>query len=142
MGRGGEGEVVANWGGGSKAGGAAIKRPDSGQLNSWTVDACKTTGKPYTLDDGAFQWNNAKAAQNYAKHGVTFEAAPAIFDDPFAIEEIDGRENYGEERFITIGMASGRLLAVLYTQRGETVRIITARGAEPYEQPEYHERNK
>jgi hypothetical protein len=93
------------------------------------------------MDDGAFQWDDAKAARNYAKHGVRFEAARAVFNDPFAIEEMDGRENYGEERFITIGMADGRLLAVAYTLRGETIRIITARGAEPYEQREYHEQN-
>ncbi len=93
------------------------------------------------MHDGAFQWDDVKAARNYAKHGVRFEAARAVFNDPFAIEEIDSRENYGEERFILIGMAGGRLLAVVYTLRGETIRIITARGAEPYEQREYHEQN-
>ncbi len=93
------------------------------------------------MNDGAFQWDDAKAARNYAKHGVRFEAARAVFNDPFAIEEVDSREDYGEERFILIGMAGGRLLAVVYTIRGETIRIITARGAEPYEHREYHEQN-
>ncbi len=93
------------------------------------------------MDDGSFQWDDDKAASNYAKHGVGFEAARRVFKDPFAIEEIDDRENYGEERFILMGMASGRLLVVVYAMRGEAIRIISARGAEPYERREYHEQN-
>ena len=93
------------------------------------------------MNDGIFQWDDDKAALNYAKHGVRFEAARDVFKDPFAIEEIDDRENYGEERFILIGTASSRLLVVVYTMRGETTRIISARGAEPYEQRQYHEQN-
>ena len=93
------------------------------------------------MDDGRFQWDDRKAASNYAKHGVTFEAARDVFKDAFAIEEIDDREIYGEERCVLIGMASGRPLAVVYTMRGERVRLISARGAEPYEQREYHEKN-
>ncbi|MGH6847126.1 MAG: BrnT family toxin [Methylocella sp.] len=93
------------------------------------------------MNDGTFQWDAAKAAEYYAKHGVRFEAARDVFKDPFAIEQIDDRENYGEDRFIIIGMASGRLLAVVYTMRDEIIRIISARGAEPYEQREYHEQN-
>jgi uncharacterized protein len=93
------------------------------------------------VDDGRFQWDDRKAAANRLKHGVAFEAARDVFKDPFAIEEIDDREDYGEERFILIGMASHSLLAVVYTMRGGRIRIISARGAEPYEQREYHERN-
>lgn len=93
------------------------------------------------MNEDAFQWDAAKAAENYAKHGVRFEAARDVFKDPFAIEQIDDRENYGEDRFTLIGMASGRLLAVVYTMRDEIIRIISARGAEPYEQREYHEQN-
>jgi uncharacterized protein len=93
------------------------------------------------MSGDAFQWDGAKAAENYAKHGVTFEAARDVFKDPFAIEQIDDRENYGEDRLTIVGMASGRLLVVVYTMRDETIRIISARGAEPYEQREYHEQN-
>ena len=93
------------------------------------------------MNDGSFQWDDDKAASNYAKHGVKFEAARDVFKDPFALERTDNRKDYGEERFILIGMASGRLLAVVYTMRGETVRIKSARGAEPYEQRQYHEHN-
>lgn len=57
------------------------------------------------MSDDPFQWDEHKAASNYAKHGVSFEAAREVFKDPFAIEQIDDRANYGEERFILIGMA-------------------------------------
>lgn len=93
------------------------------------------------MNNDAFEWDEAKAAKNYAKHGVTFEAARDVFKDPFAIEQIDDRKDYGEERFIIIGMVSARVLTVVYTMRGESIRIISARGAEPYEQRQYHEQN-
>ena len=88
-----------------------------------------------------FEWDDAKAAQNYAKHGVTFEAACDVFKDPFAIEEIDDRRDYGEERWTIIGAARGRVLFVAYTMRDDSARIISARAAEPYEEREYHEQN-
>ena len=50
------------------------------------------------MNDDAFQWDDAKAAANDAKHGVTFEAARDVFEDPFAIEQLDDQHNYGEER--------------------------------------------
>jgi uncharacterized protein len=64
-----------------------------------------------------------------------------VFKDPFAVEQLDDRENYGEDRFTIIGMARGRLLFVAYTMRGEIIRIISARSAEPHEQREYHEQD-
>jgi uncharacterized DUF497 family protein len=91
------------------------------------------------MNDGAFQWDDRKAADNYAKHGVRFEAARDIFKDPFAVEWVDDREDYGEERFAIIGMVDNRLLFVAYAMRGDSIRIISARGAEPYEQRQYHE---
>jgi uncharacterized DUF497 family protein len=60
----------------------------------------------------------------------------------FAIERLDDRVNYGEDRFVTIGMVDGRLLSVVYNRRGDIVRIISARGAEPYERRQYHEENR
>jgi hypothetical protein len=50
--------------------------------------------------DVSFEWDEAKAAENYAKHGVSFETATKVFGDPFGVERLDDRENYGEERFI------------------------------------------
>lgn len=94
------------------------------------------------MNDDVFEWDTSKAASNYAKHGVRFEAARGVFKDPFAIEQLDDRANYGEDRFILLGMESGgRLLVVVYTMRGDRIRIISARGAEPYEQREYHEQD-
>ena len=93
------------------------------------------------MNDGAFEWDNDKATTNYAKHGVSFEVARGVFRDPFAIEQLDEREDYGEARFTLIGMAGGRLLFVAYTMRGDTIRIISARGAEPYEQRQYYDEN-
>ena len=65
-----------------------------------------------------------------------------MFKDPLAIESLDDREDYGEDRFVIIGMVDGRLLFVAYTLRGETIRIISARGAEPHEQRQYHEEGR
>jgi uncharacterized protein len=91
------------------------------------------------MNGGKFEWDDRKAADNYAKHGIRFEAARDVFKDPFAVEQLDDRENYGEERYTVNGMVEARLLFVAYTMRGEVIRIISARGAEPHEQRRYHE---
>ena len=91
------------------------------------------------MNNGGFEWDDRKVAGNFA--GVGFAAARDVFKDPFAIEQFDDREDYGEDRFIIIGMVEGRLLFVAYTMRGETIRMISARGAEPHEQRQYHENN-
>ena len=93
------------------------------------------------MEDGTFQWDDSKAAQNVAKHGVSFDVAKLIFKDPFAVEQIDDREDYSEERFTVIGMVDNRLMFVAYTMRNELIRIISARAAEPFEKREYHEQN-
>ena len=93
------------------------------------------------MDYGEFQWDNAKAVQNFAKHGVSFDAAKQVFKDPFAVEYFDNREDYGEERFIIIGLVETRLVFVAYTMRDEIIRIISARAAESFEKREYHEQN-
>lgn len=88
--------------------------------------------------DDAFEWDDAKAAANLAKHGVSFEAATRVFDDLCAVERSDGRFDYCEPRFIIIGRVDGRILTVAYTMRGERLRIISARYAEPREKRDYH----
>jgi uncharacterized protein len=87
-----------------------------------------------------FEWDKKKAARNLADHGVSFEVAREVFDDPHHIEELDDREDYGEDRYNTIGMVKGRLVVVTHTLRGTRIRIISARGAEPKEQRRYHEK--
>jgi uncharacterized DUF497 family protein len=84
-----------------------------------------------------FRWDTSKAKNNYAKHGVSFDLAKSVFKDPFAIEFLDDRENYGEERFVIIGMADDYLLYVAYTERNEIIRIISARRATKHEQEAY-----
>ena len=93
------------------------------------------------MNDGTFQWDDRKAAENCANHGITFEVAREVFNDPFALDWPDESEAYGEERYCIIGMAEGRLLFVAYTMRDDAIRIISARGAEPQERRRYHEYN-
>ena len=65
-----------------------------------------------------------------------------MFKDPFAIELVDDREDYGETRFITLGMAEGQvLLYVAYTEREDRIRLISARRATQHEQDEYFRQN-
>jgi uncharacterized DUF497 family protein len=91
------------------------------------------------MKDGAFDWDDAKAAENYAEHGVDFETA--VFRDPFAVERIDNRENYGEDRFVLIGMAEGVLLTIIHTERDDRIRLISARRATRHENDEYFAQN-
>ena len=78
------------------------------------------------MDEG-FEWDELKTRENYAKHGVSFETATRIFEDPFAIERLDDREDYGEDRFILTGSAEGVLLTIVYTERNGRIRLISAR---------------
>jgi uncharacterized DUF497 family protein len=89
-----------------------------------------------------FEWDEEKAASNIRDHdGVAFEQAAAAFSDTFAVEWIDEREDYGEERSVLLGMTGGQLLYVAYTERGETIRIISARRATRHEQDIYFRQN-
>ena len=88
------------------------------------------------------EWDSKKASLNLQKHGVAFEDAALVFGDFGRIEYYDGRENYGEDRWITIGLSFTMLIAVAYTVRDdETVRIISARKADTHEQKQYRKAN-
>jgi uncharacterized DUF497 family protein len=65
-----------------------------------------------------------------------------VFDDPFALDWPDEGQDEGEQRFVTLGMVDARLLFVVYTMRGDAIRIISARLAEPFERRRYHDENK
>jgi uncharacterized DUF497 family protein len=93
------------------------------------------------MEDDKFVWSDKKAVSNYVDHGVTFEAARDVFNDPFAVEWLDDREPYGEDRYVILGIVENRLLYVAYTMRAEKIRIISARKAEPHERRRYHEEN-
>ena len=89
----------------------------------------------------SFEWDPVKAAANWRAHRVAFEEAVKVFGDLFSVDMIDDRETYGEERFNILGMCDGLLLYVSYTERGETIRIISARRAERHEQDHYFREN-
>jgi uncharacterized DUF497 family protein len=93
------------------------------------------------MNGNELEWDDPKGAQNFADHGVSFETAKKVFEDPFATERLDDREDYGEDRYSIIGMVDGRILTVAYTLRNDSIRIISARGAEPHERRRYHEDN-
>ena len=86
-----------------------------------------------------FEWDKeSKAGVNFRKQGVRMPEALPVFDDPYAITIADEESDPGEERFVTVGIgALGRLLVVVYTWRGESIRIISARPAEAHEREEY-----
>jgi uncharacterized protein len=89
-----------------------------------------------------FEWDTAKAEANLRRHGVSFDLAKTVFNDPFAVERLDDREDYGEERFVIVGVAEGdSLLFVAYSEREERIRIISARRATQYEQDDYFRQN-
>lgn len=91
--------------------------------------------------DLRFDWNRAKAKDNYAKHGVSVELAEKVFKDPFAVEFLDDRQDYGEQRFVIIGMVSGNVLYVAYSEGKDVIRIISARRATKHEQETYLQEN-
>jgi uncharacterized DUF497 family protein len=86
-----------------------------------------------------FEWDEDKAASNLQKHGVDFADAVGVFDDALAFSMPD--DDPGEDRFIALGTDTlGRLLVVVYTFRGEKIRIISARRGTSSERRTY-ERN-
>jgi uncharacterized DUF497 family protein len=85
-----------------------------------------------------FEWDRAKERANRKKHGIDFPTAAKVFLDPYVIE-FDDHDLTGEPRFSAIGQVDGLMLFVVYTMRGDVVRIISARGAEPHEKRRYHE---
>ena len=89
-----------------------------------------------------FEWNADKAALNLRKHGVAFEEAARVFLDSERLEIYDGREDYGEDRWATIGQVYAAVLYVVYTVRREdATRIISARRALTHEQKQYRKAN-
>jgi uncharacterized DUF497 family protein len=82
-----------------------------------------------------FAWDDRKATSNLRKHGVSFDLARLVFDDPLAIDDVD--EDEPEDRSRLIGITEGHVLVVAYTMRGQRFRIISARKASRREQDSY-----
>ena len=90
------------------------------------------------MSDADFEWDEAKAQANLRKHKISFQQAQRVFDDIFAVVDQDLTEEYGESRFLATGMVNGLIITVVYTERGEKIRMISARRATAYEQREYY----
>ena len=75
-----------------------------------------------------FEWDPEKARRNVAKHGVSFEEAATAFGDPLSLTILDPDHSEEEDRFILLGQTyAGRLVVVVHTDRGENIRVISAR---------------
>ena len=88
------------------------------------------------MQDGRFERDDAKADANRHKHGVQFEIARHVFDDPNGFDETDNGPD--ELRWKRVGQTSRGMLAVIYTERAPRTRIIAARRATRHEQGDYH----
>lgn len=90
-----------------------------------------------------FEWDDDKADANYKKHGVSFEEAYTAIIDDFAITHEDDRMEYGEKRLFSIGMSEqGRILNVVWTQRNNKIRLISAFIATPIRRKLYETQPK
>ena len=87
-----------------------------------------------------FEWDPNKAAQSLRKHRVIFEEAATVFRDDLSITVPDPDHSMEEERFITVGLSSqNRLLIISHVERGDCIRIISARELTPREKRQYEE---
>jgi uncharacterized protein len=87
-----------------------------------------------------FTWDPNKAASNLSKHGVAFEEAKTVFNDPLYVDFYDPDHSLDEDRYIIIGQSSqGRLLVSSYTERNDSIRLISARTATSRERNLYEE---
>jgi uncharacterized DUF497 family protein len=87
-----------------------------------------------------FEWDDDKAAVNLADHQVSFEEAKTVFNDPLYVDFYDPDHSYDEQRYLIVGESrQGRLLIVSYTERGDSVRLISAREVTASESKAYEE---
>jgi uncharacterized DUF497 family protein len=86
-----------------------------------------------------YEWNADKATANVRKHRLTFDHAREVFADPLrTVRRDDARDDYGEERWVTVGFVGGRMVVVVYTQTDDVRRIISARKANRHEREGYY----
>ena len=85
-----------------------------------------------------FEWDREKAKLNKIKHGISFKTATAVFDDPNRLDLPDDEHSFNEERRKVIGMVDD-ILFVIYTERRDKIRLISARLAEENERRDYYE---
>jgi uncharacterized DUF497 family protein len=92
------------------------------------------------MRDDEFEWDDRKAKRNDREHGLTFEIARFVFDDPNAIDRLDLDEP-GEDMELITGLVGDVLLTVCFVLRGHRKRIISARKATYREQNDYNQAN-
>ncbi len=85
-----------------------------------------------------FEWDENKNKSNIEKHGIDFNEVKDIFKDKNRIESPDNRKDYGEPRFKAVGKAIDLILSIIFTMRGTTIRLISARSASKIERDEYN----
>jgi uncharacterized DUF497 family protein len=83
-----------------------------------------------------FEWDTAKNESNRSKHGIGFREAAEIFRGPIVVSE-DSRREYGERRLIALGEYDGDVIRVVFTERGDTIRIISAWKANRHDRQNY-----
>lgn len=87
-----------------------------------------------------FEWDERKAKQNLNKHGVSFDEASTVFGDTFSVTIDDPLHSMRQRRYVTLGhSAKQRLLVVVHTERGNRIRLISARVATRHERKTYEE---
>ena len=87
-----------------------------------------------------FEWDPGKAASNQEKHGVSFEEASTVFGDPLSRTIPDPLHSEGEDRCVIVGLSAHmRTLVVVHVDRGDRIRIISARPATRPERRDYEE---
>lgn len=90
------------------------------------------------METELFEWDDGKAERNLRAHGIDFQEARTVFEDPFAITISDHLHSSEEERFIILGLSLlAKVLLVVHTERKERIRIISARRATPSERFQY-----
>jgi uncharacterized protein len=93
------------------------------------------------MENSEFEWDDEKAESNRRKHGVSFEEAATIFNDPNIATVFDPDHSKSEERFVSIGMSViTRLLTVIHTFREVRIRLISARKATTAEKKKYEKK--
>lgn len=92
--------------------------------------------------DLKFEWDDEKTKKNLRNHQISFEEAKSVFKDSFLTTFPDPKHSIGEQCYLNIGLsASGRVLVVVHTERGEKIRIISCRKATTSERRDYEEGN-
>lgn len=104
-------------------------------LFSKEFDLDVVTGCNYTLPM-RYEWDEAKRQSNIQKHGIDFIGIEEVFAGE-TVTILDDRVDYGEIRFVTLGLLRGRVVVIAHTETDEVIRVISVRKAGQYEESDY-----